>query len=148
MFPAETVARKLENDIGPPAPGTTALALPSAVLPAPTSVTESVSPAQAAGTDETSSCVTFPALSTLRVALSDATPQEVTEAFPAERRFERNARQAAAPVAANVAATARAVPKLFARSFISVFSSKLGRGGGKRDTRRQVPRAHVCPPVP
>jgi hypothetical protein len=67
-------------------------------------------------------CVTFPALSTFRVALSDATPQEVTEAFPAERRFEVNAKEAAAPVAANVAATARAVPKIFARSVISVLS--------------------------
>jgi hypothetical protein len=66
--------------------------------------------------------VTFPALSTFRVALSDATPQEVTEAFPAERRVEVNAREAAAPVAANVAATASAVPRIFARSFISVLS--------------------------
>jgi hypothetical protein len=67
-------------------------------------------------------CVTFPALSTFRVALSDATPHEVTEAFPAERRFELNAREAADAQAANVAATASAVPKIFARSFISVVS--------------------------
>jgi hypothetical protein len=66
--------------------------------------------------------VTFPALLTLRVALSDATPQVVTEAFPAERAFELNAREAADAQAATVAATARAVPKIFARSFISVVS--------------------------
>jgi hypothetical protein len=126
-FVAETVAPKLENVIVPPPAGTAALALPSEALAVPRSVTVSVSPAQDAGTEGMLTCVTFPALFTLRVALREATPQEATEAFPAERAFDPSAKEAAAPQAANVTATARAVPRIFARSFISVNSSKAGR---------------------
>jgi hypothetical protein len=86
-------------------------------------------------------------LSTSRVALSDATPHEATEAFPAERRFEVNAREAAEAQAANVAAIARAVPKIFARSFISVVSlEKVGRYCGTRHPPPGVSPA-TCPPV-
>src|SRR5207237_9004514 len=75
----------------------------------------------------TSTCVTFPELSTFRVAVSDEAPHEETEAFPAESFCEPRARVAAAPQAANVAATASAVPSAFARSFISVCPLKIGR---------------------
>ena len=100
-------------------------------------MTESVSPEHAAGIPLTFTCVTFPELSTVRVALSDETPQEVTAAFPAERAFEPRARLAAAPQAANVAATASAVPRIFARSFMSIRILQSRCCGTER--RRQRP---------
>jgi hypothetical protein len=112
------VAPKLEKFIVPPPAGTVALALPSDAPPEPTSVTESVAPAQALGTEGIDTCVTFPELSTVRVALSDETPHELTEALPEDRGLEASASVAAAPQAASVAAAAKAVPSAFDRSFI------------------------------
>ncbi len=112
------MAPKPERSTVPPPAGTVALALPSNVPPEPTSDTASVAPAHALGTAGTETCVTFPELSTVRVALSDETPHELTEVLPEERGLEASASVAAAPHAASVAAAARAEPSAFARSFI------------------------------
>src|SRR4051794_2276404 len=110
---AETVP-KPEKVIVPPPAGMTAEPEPSETLPPFTRLTVSVSPAHAAGTLLTSTCVTLPLLSTLRVELSDATPQVVTAVLPEESDCEPTARVAAAPQAAKAAAAASAVPSAFA----------------------------------
>src|SRR3954452_16132019 len=96
----------------------TALAEPSAAPPASARVSQSVSPAQAAGTPETTTEVMFPLLSTERIELSELTPHEVTGALPAESVLEPSARVAAAPHAAKTAATARVNPSMWASRFI------------------------------
>src|SRR6476661_8168577 len=133
---ADTVPKPVKV-IDPPPAGTTALLEPSDVPVPLASVTLSVSPAHAAGTPVTTNWVKLPLLSTLRVALSDATPHDVTEALPAESACEPRARLAAAPQAANVAATASARPRIFARRFISV-----------RVLRREMLRGRAPPPAP
>src|SRR5579884_2872778 len=143
---AGTVAPKLENVSVPPPAGTGALAAPSEAPPEPTSVSESVAPAQALGTDGIETCVTFPALSTLRVALSEETPHEPTAALPAARGFEARASVAAAPHAAHAAASIRVLPSAFARSFISnqSLSDRGGRGTCRKVLRPLVVRRYAA----
>ncbi len=128
---AETVAPKLvivAEHVVPQLP-TAAEPLPSAAFAELTSVTESVSPEHAVGIPPTFTCVTFPELSTFRVALSEDTPHDVTAAFPAERLVEPRARVAAAAHAANVAATVTANPSVLERVFMSGFRFRLSRTG-------------------
>src|SRR5207244_11154312 len=92
-------------------PPMTPLPLPSEAPAAPTSVTDRVSPKHASGIAPTSTRATLPALSTVRVAESDDTPQEVVLALPAESAVAPEARVAAAAQPANVTATARLSPR-------------------------------------
>jgi hypothetical protein len=120
-FEAETVAPKLvivtEQEV--PQLPTVPEPLPRAAFPEPTRVTESVSPEHAVGIPATFTCVTFPLLSTLRVAEREDV-HAVTLALPAEREVEPIASVAAAAHAVNVAATASANPTVLERCFISV----------------------------
>src|SRR4051794_1610123 len=100
--------------------------LPSETLAAPTNVIWIVSPAHAAGRLATSTRVTFPELSTLRVAVSDEMPHEETVALPAARLDEASASVAAAAHPANAAATTKAKPMVLVRNLISGFLLRTG----------------------
>jgi hypothetical protein len=100
-----------------------ALPPPSAAFEAPVSVTESVSPVHAVGRPPTFTCVTFPELSTLRVAVTEERPQEETVWLPADNFAELMARVAAAAHVANVAATVSPNAIVLVKRFISVLLS-------------------------
>jgi hypothetical protein len=93
---------------------TAAELLPRGAFPEPTSVTESVSPEHATGIPATFTCVTVPALFTLRVAAREEV-HAVTLWLPAERLEWPRASVAAAAQAANVATTAIPNPSAFDR---------------------------------
>ena len=92
--------------------------VPSAAFAEPTSVTESVSPEHAVGIPATFTCVTFPLLSTLRVAAREEV-HFATPAFPAERLVEPTARVAAAAQAVNTAAAVSPNASALERCFTS-----------------------------
>jgi hypothetical protein len=122
---AETVPPKLvivAEHVVPQLP-TTAEPLPREAFAELTSVTESVSPEHAVGIPLAFTCVTFPELSTFRVALSEDAPHDVTVALPADSFVEPSVRVAAAAHAANVAATVTANPSVLESVFMSGFSS-------------------------
>src|SRR3954452_13078335 len=106
----------------------------------PTSVTESVSPAHAAAIPLTFTCVTFPALSTSRVAVSDVMPHEVTAALPAEGLVDPRARVAAAANAVKTAVTRSAKPSVLERAFMSIPFGEEREGARRRGTRAPVRR--------
>src|SRR3954466_1774320 len=121
-------------------PETVAVSVASAAPALPTSVTESVSPAHAAGIPLTVTCVTFPALSTSRAAVSAGVPHAVTVALPAERLVDPRARDAAAANAAKVALSASRSPSVLERAFMSLLLTGLT---GQASAARGLTR---CPP--